>query len=93
MVEKHIQISFNDENQLPSTLAAAKQLNTWRIACPHCRESALLAENEGVFELLKLTFPLVVEKKLSPADVVVVVLLCLALVGVSIYSLVHFFMR
>jgi hypothetical protein len=91
-VEKHIQISFTDENQLPANLAGMERLNTWRIACPHCRGFTLLAENEDIFELLKM-FPMAAEKSLNPAYLALVILLSVAVLGASIYSIVRFFMR
>ena len=92
-VEKDIQISFTDEDQLPASLGRVERLSIWRITCPHCRGLALLAENEEIFDLLKLTLPTVAQKSLSPAYLAVVVLLSVAVLGASIYSMVHFFMR
>ena len=48
-----IEISFEEEDQVPPHLAKVPRLNFWRIKCPHCPDIALLAENEIVFEILR----------------------------------------
>jgi hypothetical protein len=51
----------------------------------------LLAEDDGVFELLK---PTVAEpKRLRPGYVALVIVLSLAVLGSAIYSMVRFFIK
>ncbi len=90
-VREGIQLSVFREYQLPPTLARLEHLCTWQITCPNCQRSAVLAENENVFEILaaQLTEP----KRLSPAYLTLVVALSLAVLGVSVYSIVRFLMR
>jgi hypothetical protein len=86
-----IQMSFEDDDQLPTHLAAVETLSTWRVTCPHCQGVALLAENEHHFELLKLTDSDAKPASLSRTYLMILSLLVAALVGTAIYSLVRFF--
>jgi hypothetical protein len=90
-VRKSIQLSLNEEYQLPTGLTKLKHLCTWRITCPQCKGSVLLAEDEGVFELLKGT--VAEPRPLRPSYVALVVVLSLAVLAAAIYSMVRFFIK
>lgn len=92
-VEKTSRISFPEEEELPNNLKAVERLCLWRITCPHCSGSALLAENNDIFQLLNLEPKKVEVQNLSRSYQVILMLLSLAIIGFSIYSLVQFFQR
>jgi hypothetical protein len=84
-------LSCLEEYQLAPAFTKLEHLCIWQITCPNCQRSVVLAEDGNVFELLaaKLATP----KNLSPAYLTLVVTLSLAVLGVSIYSIVRFLMK